>query len=34
MKPLTEYLAFETSSRREYINITSRVEGLVRQSGM
>ncbi len=34
MKFLTEYLAFETSSRREYINITSRVEGLVRQSGV
>ncbi len=34
MKFLTEYLAFETTSRREYINITSRVEGLVRQSGV
>jgi len=34
MKFLTEYLAFETNSRREYINITSRVEGLVRQSGV
>ncbi len=34
MNSLTEYLAFETTSRREYINITSRVEELVCQSGI
>jgi secondary thiamine-phosphate synthase enzyme len=34
MKSLTEYLTFDTASRREYINITSRVEELVRESGV
>jgi secondary thiamine-phosphate synthase enzyme len=34
MRSLTEYLTFDTTSRREYINITSRVEELVRESGV
>jgi secondary thiamine-phosphate synthase enzyme len=32
MKSLTEYLSFNTRSRRDYINITSQVEELVRKS--
>jgi secondary thiamine-phosphate synthase enzyme len=34
MKHLTEYLLFETPHRRDYINITHKVEQLVRQSGV
>ncbi|HOO73503.1 MAG TPA: secondary thiamine-phosphate synthase enzyme YjbQ [Spirochaetota bacterium] len=34
MKSLTEYLTFNTRSRREYINITNKVEDLVKQSGV
>ncbi len=34
MKSLTEYLWFETPTRRDYINITARVEELVRKSGV
>ncbi len=34
MKSLTEYLWFETKKRREYINITPKVEALVAQSGV
>ena len=34
MKSLTEYLTFNTRSRREYINITNKVEDLLRQSGV
>lgn len=34
MKSLTEHLWFETPNRRDYINITSKVEDLVRQSGV
>ncbi len=34
MKSLTEYLWFETPTRRDYINITARVEALVRKSGV
>jgi len=34
MRSLTEYLTFDTTSRREYINITSTVEELVRESGV
>ncbi len=34
MKSLTDYLTFETPTRRDYINITARVEDLVRQSGV
>lgn len=34
MKSLTEYLTFNTKTRRDYINITGRVEGLVRKSGV
>jgi secondary thiamine-phosphate synthase enzyme len=34
MKSLTEHLIFNTKSRREYINITGRVEELVRKSGI
>jgi secondary thiamine-phosphate synthase enzyme len=30
----TEYLTFETSARREYINITARVEEFVERSGI
>jgi secondary thiamine-phosphate synthase enzyme len=34
MKSLTEYLWFDTEKHREYINITERVEELVRRSGI
>lgn len=34
MKTLTEYLTFRTAKRREFINITPRVEELVRASGV
>lgn len=34
MKSLTEYLWFETPGRRGYLNITPRVEALVRESGI
>ncbi len=34
MKSKTEYLWFETKKPREYINITDRVERLVRESGI
>ncbi len=34
MKSLTEHLTFTTKHRREYINITEQVEGLVRKSGI
>lgn len=34
MKALTEYLTFEVQSRRDYINITPKVEELVRRSGV
>ena len=34
MKSLTEYLSFNTKERRELINITSRVEEIVRRSGI
>lgn len=34
MKFLTEYLAFNTDKRREFINITPKVEELVEKSGV
>ena len=34
MKSLTEHLYFDTSKRREYINITGTVEDLVEKSGV
>src|SRR5215203_3017857 len=34
MKALTEYLWFEVEGRRGFINITPRIEELVRQSGV
>jgi len=34
MKSLTQYLWFEVSDRRGFINITPTIEGLVRQSGV
>jgi len=34
MRSLTEYLTFNARSRRDYINITSEVEELVRKSGV
>lgn len=34
MKLRTEYLTFNTSSRREYINITLNVEKALAQSGI
>ena len=34
MKHATEYLTFETPHRRDYLNITDRVEEFVRQSGI
>jgi len=34
MKSLTEYLTFNTKSRRAFINITSQIEKLVRKSGI
>jgi len=34
MKSTTEYLTFRTKERREYINITRRIEEIVRESGV
>lgn len=34
MKSLTEYLKFETPTRRAFINITPQIEALVRKSGV
>ena len=34
MKSHTEYLTFDTHKRREYINITDKVAGAVRKSGV
>ncbi len=34
MKSITEYLTFNVPSRREYLNITRRVEEVVRRSGI
>jgi len=34
MKSLTEYLTFNTRSRRAFVNITSQIEKLVRKSGI
>ncbi|MBI5092711.1 MAG: YjbQ family protein [Candidatus Hydrogenedentes bacterium] len=34
MKCTTEYVWFNTTKKREYINITDRVAGVVRQSGV
>ncbi len=34
MKSVTEYLWFNTKTRRDYINITGQVEGIVRKSGV
>ena len=34
MKSLTEYLVFNTAKKREFINLTSRVEELVQASGI
>jgi len=34
MKSLTEYLVFNTTNRREFINITPQVEELVKESGI
>ncbi len=34
MKSLTEYLTFNTKTRRDYINITHTIEDLVRKSGV
>jgi secondary thiamine-phosphate synthase enzyme len=34
MKSHTEYLWFQTTQRREYINITSQIEAIVEQSGV
>jgi secondary thiamine-phosphate synthase enzyme len=34
MKIITEYLWFETKKHREYLNITEKVEGLVKKSGV
>ncbi len=34
MKFLTEYLIFNTKEKREYINITSQVEEIVKKSGI
>ena len=34
MRSLTEYLWFDTRSRREYINITPKIEELVSKSGI
>ena len=34
MKSLTEYLTFNTKKKREYINITPRVEEIVKKSGV
>lgn len=34
MKTFTEYLFFETKKKREYINITDKVEEIVKKSGI
>lgn len=34
MRTATEYLTFDTKKHREYINITDRVEDIVRKSGV
>ena len=34
MKSLTEHLWFETPHRRDYLNITDKIESLVRKSGV
>ncbi len=34
MKSYTEYLTFQTSTRREFINITPRVESCLQESGV
>lgn len=34
MKSLTEYLWFDTPNRRDYINITPKIEELVKKSGV
>ncbi|PCI31355.1 MAG: secondary thiamine-phosphate synthase enzyme [Elusimicrobia bacterium] len=34
MKSLTEYLWFETKKRKELVNVTQTIEGLVRKSGV
>ncbi len=34
MKSLTEYLVFKTKSKKEFVNITTSVERLVRKSGV
>lgn len=34
MKSITEYLTFNTRNRREYINITDKVEQIVKKSGI
>lgn len=34
MKAATEYLWFQTSSKREFVNITERVRGIVARSGI
>jgi secondary thiamine-phosphate synthase enzyme len=34
MKSVTEYLWFNTSQKRQYLNITEKVEEIVRQSGI
>lgn len=34
MKSLTEYLWFETPHRRDYLNITDKIEELVKKSGV
>src|SRR5512133_2169031 len=34
MKSLREYLWFDTKSRREYLNITSQVQDVIRKSGV
>lgn len=34
MKSLTEYMTFETPTRRAFVNITSQVDSLVKKSGV
>ena len=34
MKHATDYLVFETPNRRDYVNITEKVEQFVRASGI
>jgi len=34
MKPVTEYLTFNVTSRREFVNITSKIEKIVQKSGI